>query len=75
MKYNLDKSQFSFSFFHHGAYFVQWVLRRGDRYRAIITDMELIDSVRNVDYPSQKALRLLANAVKFHGTHYSKNEK
>lgn len=75
MKYNLDKSQFNFIFFHHGAYFVQWVMRRGDLYRAIITDMELIDSVRNVDYPSQKALRSLADAVKFHGTHYSKNGK
>lgn len=54
---------------------MQWVLRRGDRYRALITDMELIDGVRKVDYPSQKSLRYLANAVKFSGTHYSKNKK
>lgn len=75
MKYNLDKSQFTFSLCHHGGYFVDFYLRRGDRYRALITDMELIDGVYKVDYPSQKALRCLANAVKFLGTHYHKNEK
>ena len=75
MIYRLDKTQFTLSVCHHGGYFVDWYLRRGDRYRALITDMELIDGVRKVDYPSQKALRSLADAVKFQGAHYLKNDK
>lgn len=71
MKYNLDKTQFTLTLCHHGGYMVEFIMRTGDRYKALITDMELIDSVHKVDYPSQNALRCLANAVKLFGSRCS----
>ena len=68
-----DLSQFSFSFTGYGHYKVTYTTKRGDYYKATITDMETIDNTKNSDNPKQKDIKIVRDMIKRTGTHYSKN--
>lgn len=69
----IQLSQFSFSRDGYGVYKVKYETKRGDYWVARIEDMGLIDDTKNSEEPTQRAFRNLRNAVKWNGTHYSKN--
>lgn len=65
---------FSFRFAAFGQYIVTYTTpTRGDYWRALITDMSLIDDTKNTEEPTGAALRRLRDAVKLKGTHYRRN--
>ena len=62
----LEKWQFSIQPSGLGTYSVAYYTRGKDSFKfcAMVTDMELIDSVKRIDKPSQKALKALYNYIK-----------
>lgn len=65
---------FTFQFVGYGLYLVTYTTpKRGDYWRARITDMTLIDDTKGADEPTCAALRRLRDAVKHNGAHYRRN--
>lgn len=65
---------FDFRFAGYGRYVVTYTTpKRGDFWRAHITDMTLIDDTKNAEAPTLAAFRRLRDAVKNNGTHYRRN--
>jgi hypothetical protein len=59
------KSNFTILPFIHGGYKVFYQSpTNGKVWINLITDMEMIDNVKHIDYPTQKALNALKAAVK-----------
>lgn len=77
MATKLSISDFSILPSGFGRYTVEYETpRRGDSWRAEVTDMVLIDEIKNADgYPTQAALKRLRDAVKAIGRHFDKNGK
>lgn len=72
-KYMLSSSDFDFTFKGRGAYEITYTTpRRGDYWRAYITDMELVDDTLHEEEPTQAAWKRLRAKVKCSGTRYSK---
>lgn len=70
---NTLSSQFEFEFVFHGHYTVTYrTPHRGDYWRALLTDMTLIDATHNEENPTTAAWKRLRKVVKTKGTHYSK---
>lgn len=71
---NLDLSGFTFKFVGYGHYQVIYQTPiRGDWWRALITDMTLIDATKNCECPKVKDIKSLRTIVKRIGAHYSSN--
>ena len=66
---------FEFTYKGPGHYVVKYTTGRGDYWKALITDMTLIDATKNADVPTRKALKELRNAVKWKGLHYTKKHE
>ena len=61
----LKKSQFLFTFTGYGHYKVEYTTANERlKYIATITDMTIIDEVKNEEYPKQKDLKYLAQLVR-----------
>lgn len=67
-----DLSNFTFVPSGYGVYKVIYTTGRGDRWIALITDMELIDATKNAEWAKAKDIRALRDAVKSNGKHYHK---
>ena len=73
-KHTLSSSDFDLTFKGRGAYEITYTTpRRGDYWRAYITDMELVDDTLHEDEPTQAAWKRLRDKVKLNGTHYGKS--
>lgn len=65
---------FDFRFAGYGRYVVTYTTpKRGDFWRAHITDMTLIDDTKNAEAPTLAAFCRLRDAVRHNGTHYRRN--
>lgn len=72
MKYK--KSMFSFRFQSYGRYLVKFCeLFGGDYYECSMTDMFMIDDVKNEEEPTQDDMCRLALRVCSRGRHYDSN--
>ena len=72
MKAN-DLSKFSFAFAGCGHYKVTYTTGRGDYWRALITDMMIIDRTKNAEWAKVDDIKHLRNLCKRKGTHYHPN--
>lgn len=72
MKAN-DLSKFSFAFAGYGHYKVTYTTGRGDYWRALITDMMIIDRTKNAEWAKVDDIKQLRNLCKRNGTHYHPN--
>lgn len=73
MKAN-DLSQFTFTFAGAGHYYVTYTTEcRHDYWKALITDMEIIDATKNAEWVKSSDIRHLRDVVKRLGTHYNKH--
>lgn len=72
MKAN-DLSKFSFAFAGYGHYKVTYTTGRGDYWRALITDMMIIDRTKNSEWAKVDDIKHLRNLCKRNGTHYHPN--
>lgn len=71
MKAN-DLSQFTFQFVGAGHYKVTYTTpNRGDYYKALITDMELIDNTKNAEWAKLSDIKHLRSVVIRNGSHYN----
>lgn len=75
MKTKLSISDFTILPSGFGRYNVEYKTpRRGDSWRAEVTDLESIDEIRNAQgYPTQAALKRLRDDVKNSGVHFDKH--
>lgn len=64
MKNNISKSDFTFKQTSYGAYRVTFYSKLGKWWERDITDMELIDAVKNTPEPTKAAMNRLKRAVK-----------
>ena len=72
MKAN-DLSNFSFLFVGSGHYKVTYKTERGDFWRALITDMTIIDATKNAEWAKVADIKHLRYLCKLKGTHYHAN--
>ena len=72
MKAN-DLSNFSFLLVGSGHYRVTYKTWRGDFWRALITDMTIIDATKNAEWAKVADIKHLRNLCKRTGTHYHAN--
>lgn len=72
MKAN-DLSNFSFTFAGYGHYKVTYKTGRGDYWRALITDMTIIDATKNAELAKVADIKHLRYLCKLKGTHYHAN--
>lgn len=68
-----DLSQFKFVRHGLGYYVVTYTTpKRGDYWRANITDKDLINATKNADYVTTTAIRNLRKTIRRVGVHYRK---
>ena len=72
MKAN-DLSNFSFLLVGSGHYRVTYKTWRGDFWRAVITDMTIIDATKNAEWAKVADIKHLRYLCKLKGTHYHAN--
>ena len=72
MKAN-DLSKFTFKFLSWGRYRVIYSTERGDYYKALVTDMTLIDATKNADYAKLSDIKELRSMVVRNGIHFHKD--
>lgn len=72
MKAN-DLSNFSFLLVGSGHYRVTYTTWRGDFWRALITDMTIIDATKNAEWAKVADIKHLRYLCKLKGTHYHAN--
>ena len=72
MKAN-DLSNFSFLLVGSGHYRVTYKTERGDFWRALITDMTIIDATKNAEWAKGADIKHLRYLCKLKGTHYHAN--
>ena len=71
MKAN-DLSQFTFQFAGAGHYYVTYTTeRRHDYWKALITDMTIIDATKNAEWAKADDIKQLRDMVKRRGHHYN----
>lgn len=71
-----DLSCFSFKFAGAGHYWVTYTTPwRGDYWKALITDMTIIDATKNAEWAKGVDIEHLRNVVKRKGSRYSKYGK
>lgn len=63
MATKLSIHQFTFQRNGYGHYYVTYITKSGKIYRKIIDDMSLIDSTKNAEFPTSKALGLLRKKI------------
>ena len=71
----ISKAMFAIMPAGHGHYKCWYVSQAtGKAWKATITDMQLIDAVKSVDYPTQAAMRRLMGAIKRDSKPYKNKE-
>lgn len=71
-KQKIEKWQFSCKPDGYGVYACKYETPiRGDYYKAKVFDLELIEAVKNNDYPTQAAMKRLRATIIATGTHFS----
>lgn len=71
MKNQLSKSQFEMTPRSHGVYFCKFTsAKTGKVWKNTIFNMQLIDDVKPVDYPTQAAMNRLKDAIKLGKNNY-----
>lgn len=68
-----DLSRFSFEFCTWGHYLVTYRTDRGDFYKALVTDMPLIDATKNAEWARLCDIKELRSMIIRNGTHFHKN--
>ena len=68
-----DLSKFTFYFRGYGAYLVTYTTERGDYYKALVTDMPLIDATKNAEHAKICDIKALRSVVVRFGAHYHKD--
>lgn len=68
-----DLSKFTFYFRGYGHYLVTYTTDRGDYYKALVTDMPLIDATKNAEHAKICDIKALHSFVIRFGAHYHKN--
>ena len=69
-----DLSNFTFEFAGYGHYRVTYTTpKRGDYWRATLSDMPLIDATKNADIAKATDIMLLRSIVIRKGSHYNKD--
>lgn len=68
-----DLSKFTFSFRGYGHYLVTYTTDRGDYYKALVTDMPLIDATKNAEHAKICDIKALHSVVVRFGAHYHKD--
>ena len=68
-----DLSKFTFSFRGSGHYIVTYTTDRGDYYKALVTDMTLIDATKNAEYAKLRDIKALHSMIVRFGAHYHKD--
>ena len=68
-----DLSKFTFYFRGYGHYLVTYTTDRGDYYKALVTDMPLIDATKNAEHAKICDIKALRSVVGRFGAHYHKD--
>lgn len=68
-----DLSKFTFYFRGYGHYLVTYTTERGDYYKALVTDMTLIDATKNAEHAKIRDIKALHSFVVRFGAHYHKD--
>ena len=68
-----DLSKFTFCFRGYGHYLVTYATDRGDYYKALVTDMPLIDATTNAEYAKLRDIKALHSMIVRFGAHYHKD--
>ena len=68
-----DLSKFTFYFRGYGAYLVTYTTDRGDYYKAVVTDMPLIDATKNAEHAKIQDIKALHSMIVRFGAHYHKD--
>lgn len=68
-----DLSKFTFYFRGYGHYLVTYTTERGDYYKALVTDMTLIDATKNAEHAKIRDIKALRSFVVRFGAHYHKD--
>ena len=68
-----DLSKFTFYFRGYGHYLVTYTTDRGDYYKALVTDMPLIDATKNAEHAKICDIKALCSVVVRFGAHYHKD--
>ena len=65
-----DLSRFSFKFVGSGHYMVTYSTKRGDYYKALVTEMTIIDATKNAKWVRAIDINRLRSIVVQKGVHY-----
>lgn len=68
-----DLSKFTFYFRGYGHYLVTYTTDRGDYYKALVTDMTLIDATKNAEHAKIQDIKALRSMIVRFGAHYHKD--
>lgn len=68
-----DLTGFSFKFVGSGHYMVTYETERGDYYKALVTDMTIIDATKNAEWAKLSDIKHLRSMVIRNGSHYHKD--
>lgn len=68
-----DLSKFTFYFRGYGHYLVTYTTDRGDYYKALVTDMTLIDATKNAEHAKIQDIKALYSMIVRFGAHYHKD--